>query len=337
VNRYRIDIKFNFMLIFLAVSISAGYADTEVGTTGNAALKIGVGARATAMGDTFVAVADDVNTIYWNPAGLGLLQRPQFSAMHTEWVADIRYEWLGFAQSLGQWVAIGADAALVHTADIPRTIETSDGGFEQDGAFSYNDLIIRVALASGVYKGVRLGVAFQVSQQTVDFGGAKQPIPRKEVRAESVNFGGIYHPPIRNLRLGASLQNIGSDAAGFFEQSAPLPKIFRIGAAYTIALRPSQDDPLLTTPQPKAQNDLTLAFDLNFASDHAPRLHLGVEYPFQNGLRLRGGYRSGGESDFISRLSGGIGYATAAYQIDYAFVPLGEVGGTHRVSFTLGF
>ena len=58
---------FTLYALFVASTSSA----TEVGTTGNAALKIGVGARAAAMGNTFVAIADDVNTIYWNPSGLG--------------------------------------------------------------------------------------------------------------------------------------------------------------------------------------------------------------------------------------------------------------------------
>lgn len=333
----------NLMLIFMQILLVAsiitrGYADnTDVGTTGNAALKIGVGARAAAMGDTFVAVADDVNTIYWNPSGLGQLERPQFSAMHAEWLADVRYEWIGFAQSLAQWVTVGADAALVHTVDIPHTVESSAGGFEQDGTFNYNNLIVRVAAGSGVYRGARFGMAFQISQQEVDFNGSKQPVAKKQVSANSLNLGVIYQPPIQHLRLGASLQNIGGKVTAFFDQSSPLPTIFRIGGAYTIAIRPPAGEKALTLQQLSAQNRLTLAFDFNFASDRSASLHTGVEYMFHNGLALRGGYRSGSDFDFLSRLSGGIGYATATYQIDYAFVPFGEVGGTHRVSFTLGF
>jgi hypothetical protein len=33
-------------------------------------LKIGVGRRASAMGDAFVAISDDASALYWNPAGL---------------------------------------------------------------------------------------------------------------------------------------------------------------------------------------------------------------------------------------------------------------------------
>ena len=65
--------------------------------------------------------------------------------------------------------------------------------------------------------------------------------------------------------------------------------------------------------------------------------HLGLEYVFNNGFAVRGGYRGRTDFEFLSNLSGGFGYATRAYQIDYAFVPFGEVGNAHRVSLSLDF
>ncbi|MBI1923167.1 hypothetical protein HYR99_02840, partial [Candidatus Poribacteria bacterium] len=169
-------------------------------------------------------------------------------------------------------------------------------------------------------------------------------VPKKQVRGNSLHLGVIYQPQrIQNLRLGASLQNIGSDIGAFseFNQPAPLPKILRIGGAYTIAIQPAiraaQGENAPTPKQLAAQNRLILAWDFNFQSDRPASLHTGVEYLFSNGLAFRFGYRGGSDFDFLSRLSGGIGYATDTYQIDYAFVPYGDLGGTHRVSFTLGF
>ena len=40
---------------------------------------LGAGARANGMGDAFVAVADDATAIFWNPAGLYLLDQPETS------------------------------------------------------------------------------------------------------------------------------------------------------------------------------------------------------------------------------------------------------------------
>ena len=51
-----------------------------VGTTGAQFLKIGTGARPVAMGYAFSAVADDLNALYWNPAGLALQMDRQMTA-----------------------------------------------------------------------------------------------------------------------------------------------------------------------------------------------------------------------------------------------------------------
>lgn len=44
----------------------------------------GVSARAMGMGQAFTAVSDDVNAIYWNPAGLATNGGMEFSSMHTD-------------------------------------------------------------------------------------------------------------------------------------------------------------------------------------------------------------------------------------------------------------
>src|ERR1041384_41659 len=72
-------------------------ASSKVGTSGAQFLKIGAGARPTAMGDSFVGVADDINAIYFNPAGLSLLDRPELTAMHTQYFEGFKYEFGAFA------------------------------------------------------------------------------------------------------------------------------------------------------------------------------------------------------------------------------------------------
>lgn len=66
------------------------------GTTAASFLKIGVGAKNIAMGETG-ATSDDVNSIYWNPAGISKLTRPEISVMHCMWFQDINYEHLSIA------------------------------------------------------------------------------------------------------------------------------------------------------------------------------------------------------------------------------------------------
>ena len=60
---------FLVMSIFCAAFLN-GQTINRYGTTTANFLEIGVGSRATSMGDAYVAVANDVSSIYWNPAGL---------------------------------------------------------------------------------------------------------------------------------------------------------------------------------------------------------------------------------------------------------------------------
>ena len=64
----RIAILTTILLALPGLAFGAGFA--KVGTFGGQELKIGVSARATAMGSAFTGVADDASSVFWNPGGL---------------------------------------------------------------------------------------------------------------------------------------------------------------------------------------------------------------------------------------------------------------------------
>ena len=75
-----------FSLIFLNLS---GQTINRYGTTAANFLEIGVGSRATSMGDAYVAVANDVSSIYWNPAGLASVSNSSALFMVQPWLVEI--------------------------------------------------------------------------------------------------------------------------------------------------------------------------------------------------------------------------------------------------------
>src|SRR5205823_12513782 len=89
------------LVLAAAVSLAVGPAHAQsslggqrAGTSSATFLRIGIGARAEGMGETFVAVANDPSAIYWNPAGLASLQRRELAISHVQWPADVHYEHL---------------------------------------------------------------------------------------------------------------------------------------------------------------------------------------------------------------------------------------------------
>ena len=68
-----------FSLLTAAILLAAGIATAQDVEDQLEYNFLGAGARANGMGDAFVAVADDATAIFWNPAGLFLLDRPETS------------------------------------------------------------------------------------------------------------------------------------------------------------------------------------------------------------------------------------------------------------------
>ena len=67
------DTKYSAWIVVLALAVAINahaQTVTKVGTTAGKFLSIPVGARALGMGGAFVAVANDVSAMYWNPAGI---------------------------------------------------------------------------------------------------------------------------------------------------------------------------------------------------------------------------------------------------------------------------
>jgi len=71
----------------------------------------GVGARALGMGGAFVAVAEGVDTCFWNPAGLGNIKNREFTMMRTMNNRDITnyQEWVAAGTKLGDYGGIGVN------------------------------------------------------------------------------------------------------------------------------------------------------------------------------------------------------------------------------------
>lgn len=73
-----ITIKLSILLLLTSIGFAQNNFETNVSKRGTVAapfLTISQGARATAMGSAFVAIADDPSAVYWNPAGIARLDQ----------------------------------------------------------------------------------------------------------------------------------------------------------------------------------------------------------------------------------------------------------------------
>src|SRR6266536_4787350 len=70
----------------------------KVGTFDGQFLKIGIGARAAAMGGAFVAVSDDASALFWNAAGIARINpdKSQLTLNHANWPAELSFDQAGY-------------------------------------------------------------------------------------------------------------------------------------------------------------------------------------------------------------------------------------------------
>lgn len=109
-----------FFLLLLGPALLWGQARKY----SNAFLEIGVDARAMAMSQAVVASTQDVNSGYWNPAGLAGLESWEAAAMHASYFASIaNYDYLAYAQPLPGQGAVGISLIRFGVDDILNTTQ----------------------------------------------------------------------------------------------------------------------------------------------------------------------------------------------------------------------
>lgn len=288
------------LAMLLATGPAAHAADP--GETGLAFLKIGVGARAAAMGDAYVAVAQDPTATYWNPAGIANTPGDEIHASHNEWISDVRYEYLAAVHGM-KGHAIGAHVGLLHMGEL----EGRDTSGNFTGGFRAYDLSAGVTYARRIARPIEVGVTAKVLYEKID---------TQRATGFAGDLGVRYRTPIRGLTAATTLTNVGSEMK-FIDDTFLLPVQFRIGAAYrTRALL----------------KGLILASDVRVPNDSSAKGHFGMELLPHDLFALRAGYKAGYDEESYSV---GFGVLYHEYQIDYAFAPFSsesDLGDVHRMS-----
>ncbi|MEW6618799.1 MAG: PorV/PorQ family protein [bacterium] len=286
-------------LYFLLPNAEAG-ADTAADF-----LKLGVGARASAMGEAFCGVADGVESIYFNPAGLAYLTKKEVWAMYGDKREDTSRTFLGYAQPIEEWEGDGVMGISIIHQDLGK-IETRNKANAPTGDISPSEFALILSYSKLYYENVSLGGSLKYIQRNL-----------KEMKGKGfgIDFGVLCKTQIPNLTLGACIENLGSKIKG-----DELPLNLRTGLAY----------------QP--MNNLLLSLDLNkhfYNSKLA--INAGIEYTY-NILAIRLGYLDKGRK--VDGLTYGFGINYKVYQLDFANVSSGEMDGAedmNRISLSVSW
>src|SRR5690606_2389672 len=129
----------------------------------NEFMNIGVDAAALGMANSVVASTTDVNSVYWNPAGLVNLEDKQVALMHASYFANIaQYDYAGFAMPIDDRSAWGVSVIRFGVDDILNTTQLIDS----EGNIDYS----RISLFSTADYGVTFSYARLLKIEGLRYG-----------------------------------------------------------------------------------------------------------------------------------------------------------------------
>ncbi len=339
----KFDLKKLIILLLFISQIS--YSQT-VRKYSNEFLNIGVDAAAFGMGKAVVATSDDVNSGYWNPAGLVNVKDYQGSIMHAEYFAGIaKYDYAAFAMPIDSESAVALSIIRFGVDDILDTTELIDS----EGNIDYN----RVDLFSAADYALNIGYARKLIVQELNIGFNAKIVHRQigdfasswgfgldaslQFQREQWQFGLM----LRDITTTFNAWSIDDEKFKAIQDAVPgeneeepetveitLPKA-QLGVARKFEL--GRDFGLLT------EIDLNMRFTKTndiIASDFVSiDPALGMQLDFINMVFLRvgmGNIQSRLEFDESESITFqpnlGVGFRYRGIQVDYALTNIGSVG-----------
>ncbi|WCO02552.1 putative type IX sorting system protein PorV2 [Psychroserpens ponticola] len=167
-----------YLLFLLSLMTLVGSAQT-VRKYSNEFLNIGVDAAALGMSNSVVSHTSDVNSGYWNPAGLLHLEDNQLSVMHSSYFANIaNYNYIAFAKPIDDRSAIGVSLIRFGVDDILDTTQLIDDqgnvNYDRVSLFSTADYALTISYARNLpIPGLSYGVNAKVVRRIIgDFANS---------------------------------------------------------------------------------------------------------------------------------------------------------------------
>ncbi len=184
-------------LYFFTTSLFAS-GSSGVGTASAQFLKLGSSARAIGMGEAYSSVASDADSIFWNPAGLGMLERKSLSVMHSAYLNSFFYDFGSYAHPHSKLGTMGL--SVQHLSS--NKIDITDDFGADAGTFRMQELAITVGY----------GKVMKVENtQKIAMGFSVKYIRSKIIETTGTGAAdfGILWLPMDKMRFELAIQNLG--------------------------------------------------------------------------------------------------------------------------------
>ena len=302
-RQIRLFVLYSLIVVFALPVFAQEQAGLDI-----AVLKAGVGARPLGMGSAFTAIADNADAPYWNPAGLGFVNKHEITSTQTKLSTDADHLYLSYIMpamggSLGiSWIQIGMGNLIQTSSEVDNNNEVINLN-----GFSYFANAYLLAYGRKLNEHISLGITgtYLFSDMSNISGG--------QAYGYSISPGLLLKFDLKDAKLsiGAKIDDLINQqnwTSGSLEQA---PSKFRLGLAF-------------------AKSNLGL-FSVDVCqilrSNYSTTMSIGYEWA-KDPLSLRLGYA---ESGFTA----GVGFISGVVRVDYAYVVQQELrNNVHRISLS---
>ena len=276
------------LFILTGFCITAVFSQNNVATTSAAFLEIGPGARSLGMGSAFVSVADDASSLYWNPAGIVNVSRPEVQTYYSPWLVETQFFYntavipmAGFGNLGISFTAVTMDEMMVRTVQDPEPNKYGQ-------KFDAGNISMGIAYAKKLTDRFSFGFQTKFIQES---------IWQMKAQGIAVDIGTLFITK-KNLRIGMSVSNFGGKMGmegintlvdidvdeniygnndridGYLDAAKwPLPLMFRFGLSREFVLNPNMK--------------YLVAVDAIHPNNNPEYLNVGVEYSAMDMVFLR--------------------------------------------------
>lgn len=315
--------KIGIISICVALGVQTAQARSAAGQAA-AYLKFGVDARILGLGGAGTAISQDVNSTYWNPAGLAKLEVREAAAMHTSLSLDRNYNYFGYAAPAKKGWSFGVGYHRFSVDGIPETrIHSAD----IDGNGLLDDPILSGETDGSPLAGgratapVRIFSYFEDAEENFtlsvarDFDqklalGASVKFLQQDLFTESadgVGFDfGLQYQASKRITLGAAVRDVGASLKWTTGRKDDIPVNASVGGAFHV------------------RHDTNIAVDVVKREHEETALRLGVEKWFLDRYGLRIGTNEG-------EFTAGASAKVNEWSFDYAYNDQ-DLGNVQRIS-----
>jgi len=327
-------LRMTVVFVTLIFIIPAFSGMKKLAQTGMQFLKVDMSARAAGMGSAYMMAGKGAEAMFYNPAGLSESDtKVDVFVTQTQWIADITYNAAGLALNLSELGTFGISAQVVDYGTIEGAqVANNDQGYIKTGDLDVGAYAVGLSYARSLTN--KFSIGGQVKWVSQHLGSSllnNNETVNNEVSGLAFDFGTIFYPGWKSFRFGMSIRNFSTefkynqDKEGEGEEGFQLPLTFIMGVGMDLMDFMELED-----------QSLLLAIDALHPRDYSERVHIGLEYTYNNLFVIRTGYKYNYDEE---GLTGGFGVSQSLggvlLKIDYAYSPMNIFDAVNR--FTVGF